>query len=599
MMLRRVVLIGMLAALAAPATGHAQEPVSYEPTATSLARHRIPAWWQDGKFGVFIHWGVYSVPAYAPPGASPFELSPNCSAYAEWYWFVQQVPACTTWRHHLQTYGPDLVYDDFIPRFRAERFDPDAWVRLFARAGARYFVLTAKHHDGFSLWCTGTTRRNACEMGPRRDLVGALIAAARRDGDRVRPGLYYSIPEWYNPAPRPASATDGTGVNAPLFASVFPPRNAYTQVPVPYTGYTTIADYAAGQVRPQLRELIDRYHPSVLWCDIGGDEDYFRSNETIAHYFNQARRTTPEGVVVDDRCGDPTTHRDYKTSEYKTTYPRPPFEATRGMGSSFGYNSQESDGSYLTGEQLIATLVSTVAHGGNLLLNVGPRADGTIPEPMADRLRAIGDWLAINGEAIYGSRPWTRPEAEDLRFTVGPAGFLYVTMLSWPGRELTIDAPLTLGRGARVALLGSDERPLPIRRAGSGHVVTLPSADRDVATRSRGAYTLRIGPRLRPARLSARTDHSQTRVAGALTLPAGVTPAMGCRGTVEITAMGRRRSRTLGRTRLLPSCRYRLTIARAGGATRKVARFTGNPVLRPLASPVPQPASSGPRSRFP
>ncbi len=584
-----IVVLG-LAALMAPACSRAQERVRYEPSAASLERHALPPWWKDGKFGVFIHWGVYAVPAFAPLGARPFELSSNCAGYAEWYWFVQQIPACKAWSHHLQTYGQGVVYDDFIPRFRAERFDPDAWVRLFAEAGARYFVLTAKHHDGFSLWCSATTQRDACAMGPRRDLVGDLVAAARRHGDAVRPGLYYSIPEWFNPASRPGSATDGTGANAPLFSSVLPARNAYTQLPVPYTGYMPIDDYASGQVRPQLRELIDRYHPSVLWCDIGGAEGYFRSNDTIAHYFNQAEATNPDGVVVDDRCGDGTTHRDYTTSEYATTYPRPPFEATRGMGTSFGYNAQESDGSYLSADQLIATLVSTVAHGGNLLLNVGPRADGTIPEPMADRLRAIGDWLAINGEAIYATSTWRQPEAGDLRFTVGRAGYLYVTALTWPGRELTIDAPVTLGSRARVVLLGSDERPLPVRRDGSKLVVTLPGPDRDAATRSRGAYTLRIGPRLHPAGLAARRRGSRSRgltVAGRLALPAGVTAAMGCRGTIRITAMtAGRRTATLGRAALSRNCRFRVTVAGVAPTTRVVARFSGNPALLPRASRV-------------
>lgn len=580
---RRALGAALLVLLVVPAGTRGQGPAAYAPSPDSLARHQLPAWWKDGKFGVFIHWGVYSVPAFAPPGVPPFEASPNCSGYAEWYWLVQQIPACTAWRHHLQTHGPDVEYDDFIPRFRAERFDPDAWVRLFAAAGARYFVLTTKHHDGFSLWCTSTTQRNACEMGPRRDLVGDLVAAARRHGDAVRPGLYYSIPEWFNPAPRPSSATDGTGSNAPLFLSVIPPRNAYTQTPVPYTGYTPIDDYAAGQVRPQLRELIDRYHPSVLWCDIGGNERYFRSNETIAYYFNRAKTTNPDGVAVDDRCGDGTTHRDYKTSEYRTTYPQPPFEATRGMGTSFGYNAEESDTSYLTADQLIATLISTVANGGNLLLNIGPRADGTIPELMVDRLKAIGEWLAINGEAIYGSSTWTQPEADDLRFTVGASGFLYATMLKWPGRELTIDAPVPLGRGARVALLGSDERPLRVRREGSKLVVTLPSADPGAATRSRGAYTLRVGPRLRPARLTTRSHVPRAgflTLTGRLRLPSGVTPAMGCRGSVTIVAERRRRTVTIGRAALRPSCRFRATVARVPPNTRLIARFTGNPVLR-------------------
>jgi alpha-L-fucosidase len=239
--------------------------------------------------------------------------------------------------------------------------------------------------------------------GAERDLVAELFTAASGSGLHV--GLFYSLPEWVNPARRPANAMlrgESLGDEASetsLFNQKLP-RNAYTQRPVRYTGYIPIGDYATGQVIPQIHELISRFHPSVLWCDIGGNGTYFESNEWIADLYNSARATNPDGVAVDDRCGDVSTHHDYNTVEYGAGTAASPFEATRGIGRSFGYNAQETTHDYLTRAKTSATLVTTVSDGGNLLLDIGLRADGTIPAVMIDRLRALGTWLRINGEAI-------------------------------------------------------------------------------------------------------------------------------------------------------------------------------------------------------
>src|SRR4051812_26726355 len=171
-------------AFAAPGT----VPPDYEPTRASLDTHPVPRWYKDAKFGIFIHWGPYSVPA----GSSRHLAS-------EWYLFYSSWRNSAEWEYHRQTYGEDFVYDQFIPQWKAERYDPDAWVRLFEDAGAEYFVLTSKHHDGFSLFPSAVTNRNAMAMGPKRDLVGELFTAARKRGT-VRPALYYSLGEWFNPS---------------------------------------------------------------------------------------------------------------------------------------------------------------------------------------------------------------------------------------------------------------------------------------------------------------------------------------------------------------------------------------------------------------
>ena len=491
-MRRAIALLTALAALTVPALARADES-TYQPTKGSLDAHPLPSWWRDAKFGIFIHWGPASVPGWTmPKGLAGF-----------WYWLEQQIPGTATWAHHLHTYGANVTYDGLIPKFTASRYDPDAWAKLFKDVGARYFILTTKHHDGFALWCTQTTHRNACDMGPHRDLVGPLAAAGRREGLKV--GLYYSIPEWFNPAPRPAAAnvvssassmqSEPAGV---LGDSVFNlrARNAYTQVPVPYTGYIPISDYAEGQVRPQLRELIDTYHPDEIWCDIGGAESYFKSNQAIARLYNQ----NPD-AVVNDRCGDGNTHIDFKSVEMGNGYTLgtqtidTPTETDRSPGNWF-YSAGDTDAALPTRESLLGELITSVSMNSNYVIDIGPRADGTLPEPMVSRLEYLGRWLKINGAAIYGSRPWTQgsdTNNANTRFTVGRDGAFYIETLGWPGKELTIDAPVPVTPGSKLTLLGGNGTPLPWHHDGTKLVIELPSADMSKATRSEGAAAIKVG----------------------------------------------------------------------------------------------------------
>ena len=460
-------------------------PLHYEPTLESLSQHPLPRWWDEGKFGIFIHWGPYSVPARGGrDGASPYT--------AEWYWFAQNIagPFASAWDYHRDTYGIDFVYDDFIPQFTASHYDPDAWIELFEASGARYFVLVAKHHDGYALWPSDTTGRDSFDLTPHRDLVGELMAANRNAGEPLKAGLYYSIPEWLSPAPYPPEySAFYTEPNTPdpfpglafiAFNGQFEPRNAYTQVPVPYTGYVEIDDYAEDHVRPQMRELIQRYQPAMIWCDIGGSEAYFRSNEIIAEYYNQAVIDQPEGVVVNDRCGDlDATHYDYRVSEVSGTHEGQAvegrFETVMTMGFSWGHDSEESEGDKKSAETLIETLVDVVAHGGNLLLNIGPRADGTVPEWQVERLQAIGDWLQVNGEAIYGSQAYETPAEGALRFTIGADGTRYLHLLEWRGTELRLSTPILEG-ARQLELLGQNAAPIAFARDGQQWVVSLPEA---------------------------------------------------------------------------------------------------------------------------
>lgn len=425
----------------------------YLPTDASLGTHGAPYWFQEAKFGIFIHWGVYSVPAWAPVGQQ----------YAEWYWHQMQDPGNPTYAHHRDTYGEDFAYDDFIPRFRAERFDPRAWVELFRDAGAQYHVLTSKHHEGFALWDTELSDRNSVKMGPRRDLIRELFDASRRYTPELHRGLYFSMPEWFNP-------------DHPWMGHA--PRNPYTLEPVPYTGHTAGKDYITGLQGPQMLELVHGYDPEILWCDIGGDND---SHRVLAEYFNQAKnRARPVEVTVNNRSG--IGPHDFTTPEY-TTYDQivtAKWESSRGLDPySYGYNSQTPDDKYMTTQDVVHSLVDIVSKNGNFLLDIGPRADGTIPEIMQRRLRETGAWLKTNGEAVYGSTYWSRmPQlGEELRFTVRPDRAFYIHSLVRPGAKLTVAAPVPIRAGDRVTLLGHD-RPLNWRTTGGSLVIDVPAAAR-------------------------------------------------------------------------------------------------------------------------
>ncbi|WIV54540.1 alpha-L-fucosidase [Amycolatopsis nalaikhensis] len=401
----------------------------FRPTDASLSTHRAPYWFTDAKFGIFIHWGVYAVPAWAPVGQQ----------YAEWYWQNQQDPNGATYAYHREKYGEDFAYDDFIPMFTAAKFDPRTWLKLIADAGAEYYVLTSKHHDGFALWDTKVSDRNSVKLGPKRNIIAELFAASRQYTPQLRNGLYFSLPEWFNP-------------DNPWMGHA--PRNPYTGAPLPYTGYTAGKDFVRDYQAPQVLELISEFDPDVLWFDIGGVND---SRTVLTEYFNRAKnRLRPKDVTYNDRGGIPD--HDFTTPEY-TTYPNTvvaKWEASRGLDPfSYGYNRATPDDRYMTAEEVVRTLVDIVSKNGNFLLDIGPDFDGTIPDVMQKHLRDAGAWLKVNGEAIYDTTYWSRmAQLGDLRFTVKPNEAFYVHSLAAPGSRLVVDAPVPIRAGDRVTMLG-------------------------------------------------------------------------------------------------------------------------------------------------
>lgn len=425
----------------------------YQATEEALTGHQAPYWFHRAKFGIFIHWGVYSVPAWSPVGKQ----------YAEWYWNHMESPDNEVYAYHRETYGEDFAYDDFIPMFTAERFDPRAWVELFRDAGAQYHVLTSKHHEGFALWDTEFADRNSVKMGPKRDLIRELFDASEQFTPELKRGLYFSMPEWFNP-------------DNPWMGHA--PRNPYTLEPLPYTGYTAGKDYVKDYQAPQMLELIHGYDPALIWCDIGGVN---ASVEVLAEYFNHGKnRPKPYEVTVNDRSG--IGFHDFTTPEY-TTYDNTvvaKWESSRGLDPrSYGYNKATPDDAYMTTEEVVRSLVDIVSKNGNFLLDIGPRADGTIPEIMETRLRETGRWLKTNGEAIYDTTYWSRMAelGEDLRFTVKQNKAFYIHSLTAPGSKLTVEAPVPIRSGDKVTMLGY-HRPLTWTVSNGALVIDVPEAAR-------------------------------------------------------------------------------------------------------------------------
>lgn len=401
----------------------------YQPNMQSIRRHAAPAWYEDAKLGIFIHWGIYSVPAFAPPTWALGDVPADenwftNNPYAEWYLNSLRIGRGPTYEYHLQKYGADFTYEDFVDLWKAERFDPAGWADLFRRSGARYVVPVTKHHDGFCLWDSRYTAYNAARRGPGRDLMDELCRAVRAGGMRF--GVYYSgIIDWRFSAD---------------------PMLSNEEVSHPYNVTGAYADYAYNQVM----ELIDRYKPSVLWNDIGWPEKGLCDLPYLfAHYYN----TVPEGVVNDRWSGvfcDFTT-REYNAGE-KNVHAK--WECCRGLGLSFGYNQAEDERHLIAPNDLIALLIDTVAHNGNLLINVGPRADGVIPEAQRARLEYLGAWLQNNGEAIYGTRPWrqvalTAPGGEQVYYTANGQR-VYALILN-PRKGLSEVLVPALGDGAATA----------------------------------------------------------------------------------------------------------------------------------------------------
>ncbi len=426
-------------------------------TMASINSRPVPGWFEDAKFGIFIHWGIYSVPAYAPRGH-----------YAEWYGRHcdenQEDPTQQLYReYHLKTYGEKFRYNDFVKDFKAEAFDADAWISLFADAGARYMNLVSKHHDGFCMYGTDYAPNwNSVDVGPHRDFCAELRRAC--EGSPVRFGVYHSVYEWYHPLMR-----------------IDPER------------------YALEHLLPMLRELIEKYQPNTLFTDgeWSHPSSVWHSTDFLTWLYNES--SVRDFIVPNDRWGSETRGRlgGNLTTEYgyvgsgdgsDALIADRVSEECRGIGKSFGWNKFETVEDYLSEDELIRLFVDLISRGSNLLLNVGPTADGRIPVIMEERLRQIGAWLAVNGEAVYGSRRYKASGTPDVVYTQKD-GRIYAFIKKYPRGRLVLNE-VAYREGMSARLLGCDA-PVGVADAGGKAELLLPDVTPD-EMKSRCVYVAEV-----------------------------------------------------------------------------------------------------------
>lgn len=455
----------------------------YEPTWKSLDSRPVPQWFKESKFGIFIHWGVYAVPGWCPKGN-----------YAEWYQQGLQGTDTARQQFHAAKFG-NRTYYDLANDFKAELFNPDEWAKLFEQSGAKYIVLTSKHHDGFTLWPSAEANKtwgfkwNAMDIGPRKDLLGDLFKAVRKTS--VHPGMYYSLYEWFNP----------------LWKA---DRNKYTNE----------------HVWPQMKELINTYKPDVFWTDgeWEADENVWKSREFLSWMYNES--PVKDRVVTYDRWGSGVrfTHGAVYTPEYQPDldFEDHYWEESRGMGFSYGYNREEDAWDYNSSQSLVLQLIDKVSRGGNFLLDIGPDEHGKIPPIMQERLLQMGEWLKINGEAIYNTSKWKTasqwsegnrqyiPKSGSgdllLKLTIDPdpgyavkevfytynenTNALYAIFPKYPDNKKLVLKDIQLPDGTGIDFLSAKER-VQWQQQGENTIIDLPDYNPNTI-RSTYAYVLKI-----------------------------------------------------------------------------------------------------------
>ena len=460
----------------------------------SLRSYEVPEWYKDAKFGIFIHWGAYSVPAYGN----------------EWYPRNMYSSGSDEYKHHTATYGTQdkFGYKDFLPMFKAEHFDPSAWAELFKKAGAKYVIPVAEHHDGFAMYDSALSDWTAVKMGPHRDTTGELAKAVRAAGlhfglssHRVEHNFFLGV-----------GRSIPSDVNDPQYAAFYGPAHTWlnNKWGTPLDGDFTYASPAwADDWLARGAELVQKYHPDIIYFDWWIGQASIRQNLTrfAAFYYNSSLKYGDHVGVINYKDYAMQEHSgvlDVERGQLGDTRPLYWQTDTSVGNKSWGYIR---DDTFKSPEFVVHQLIDIVSKNGNLLLNIGPRSDGTIPDEVQRVLLGVGAWLSVNGEAIYGTRPWrvygegptkvtagsfhdtdpTTYTPEDFRFTMkGDA--LYVIGLAWPTSGEAVIHSLTQTTGSEriqsVALLGSDAKVQFTQRADGLHV--------QVPAQSTGKYAYAI-----------------------------------------------------------------------------------------------------------
>jgi alpha-L-fucosidase len=448
----------------------------FSPDSVSIAQnYSIPEWFKDAKFGVFIHWGVYSVPAYGN----------------EWYPRKMYDTTTNIYKHHIETYGAltEFGYKDFIPMFKAEKFNADEWVSLFKEAGIKYVVPVAEHHDGFSLYNSVGNKWNSVEMGPEKDIIGELKRASLRHGLHFGLSSHRAENAWF--------FNEGKKIPSDVQDTTY--RSLYGELLEWPGGQTMDCPEGAGFNEKSKKEwlehtyeLIDLYQPELVWFDWTVGKYPFQDTfyKYMAYYYNNALDWN-KGVVVNTKFGYGDNIQVFDIERGKSEKVREfPWQTDTSIGKkSWGYIDGEEN---KTPNQIIDDLVDIVAKNGNLLLNIGPRPDGTITEEQQDVLRKIGTWLNVNGAAIYGTRPWIKAmeghevgtsgaftDNEESQYTVQDIRFttkgddLYAISLDWSDEGVTIHSIDEGAKVAGVSMLGSTEE-LTWSQSADGLIVEFP-----------------------------------------------------------------------------------------------------------------------------
>ncbi|XP_050412041.2 alpha-L-fucosidase [Patella vulgata] len=393
---------------------------AYEPTWESLDSRPLPSWYDEAKLGIFIHWGVFAVPSFR----------------SEWFWYDWQGANDTDCINFMKAnYPPGFTYADFAKQYTTEFYSPSQWASIFNASGARYVVLTSKHHEGFTNWPSKYSFNwNSMDNGPHRDLVGELATAIQQNTD-LHFGLYHSLFEWFHPLYLQDKANNWTTNN-----------------------------FVKDKTMPELYEIVQKYNPEVVWSD--GDweapDSYWDSKNFLAWLYNES--PVKDTVVTNDRWGngDMCHHGGYLTCSDKYNpgvLQKRKFENAMTLDdASWGYRRDMKFTDVLTMDELLKTFIETVSCGGNLLMNIGPTKEGTIAPIFQERLLQMGDWLKVNGEAIYSTKPWTYQNdtiTPGVWYTSAKGQqYVYATVLNWPsGETLQLGAP-SVSEYTVVSLLG-------------------------------------------------------------------------------------------------------------------------------------------------
>ena len=456
----------------------------FRPDWESLQKYQAPDWYKDAKFGIFIHWGVYSVPAFGN----------------EWYPRNMYRKDSDEYKHHIATYGPQdkFGYKDFIPMFKAEHFDPAAWARLFKESGAKYVVPVAEHHDGFAMYDSGLSDWTAAKMGPKRDIIGDLAKAVRAEGlhfgastHRVEHNFFLGV-----------GRTIPSDINDPKYAAFYGPAHTWLEArrgtPLG-NDFTYVSSAWADDWLARSSEIVEKYHPDIMYFDWWIGQPSIRPNLTrfAAFYYNASLKYGDHVGVIN--------YKDWAVEEHSAVLDlergqlgeiRPLYWQTDTSISnkSWGYIKNDT---FKSPQFVVQQLIDIVSKNGNLLLNIGPKPDGTIPDEVQQVLRDVGSWLAVNGDAIYGTRPWrvygegptqvaagsfhdtdtANYTAEDFRFTT-KGNALYAIEMGWSaGGEAVIHSLGTTAGSQKVesvALLGSDAK-IQARQEDDGLHLQLPA----------------------------------------------------------------------------------------------------------------------------